>query len=67
MIHVVLADEDKIQIENLLSKGTLKVRTHKRALSLQYLDRGKSYKEVGDLLTVSSNTLIIWANSYKSE
>jgi hypothetical protein len=27
MIHVVLAEEDKVQIENLLSKGTLKVRT----------------------------------------
>jgi transposase len=66
MRHVVLADEDKIQIENLLSKGTLKVRTHKRALSLQYLDRGKSYKEVGDLLTVSSNTLIIWATNYRT-
>lgn len=66
MRHVVLADEDKIQIENLLSKGTLKVRTHKRALSLQYLNSGKSYKEVGDLLTVSSNTLIIWATNYKT-
>jgi putative transposase len=66
MRHVVLANEDKIQIENLLSKGTLKVRTHKRALSLQYLNSGKSYKEVGDLLTVSSNTLIIWATNYKT-
>jgi putative transposase len=66
MIHVVLAEEDKVQIENLLSKGTLKVRTHKRALSLQYLDRGKSYKEVSDLLTVSSNTLIIWATNYRT-
>lgn len=66
MRHVVLVEEDKIQIENLLSKGTLKVRTHKRALSLQYLDKGKSYKEVSDLLTVSSNTLIIWATHYKT-
>ena len=66
MRHVVLVEEDKIQIENLLSKGTLKVRTHKRALSLQYLDKGKSYKEVSDLLTVSSNTLIIWATNYKT-
>jgi putative transposase len=40
--------------------------THKRALSLQYLDRGKSYKEVSDLLTVSSNTLIIWATNYRT-
>jgi putative transposase len=66
MRHVVLVEEDKIQIENLLSKGTLKVRTHKRALSLQYLDKGKSYKEVGGLLSVSSNTLIIWATNYRT-
>jgi putative transposase len=66
MRHVVLVEADKIQIENLLSKGTLKVRTHKRALSLQYLDKGKSYKEVGDLLTVSSNTLIVWATNYRT-
>ena len=66
MRHVVLFEEDKIQIENLLSKGILKVRTHKRALSLLYLDKGKSYKEVGELLTVSSNTLIIWATNYKT-
>jgi len=66
MRHVVLVEEDKIQIENLLSKGTLKVRTHKRALSLQYVDKGKSYKEVSDLLTVSSNTLMIWSTNYKT-
>ena len=47
MRHVVLVEEDKIQIENLLSKGTLKVRTHKRALSLQYLDKGSASKSVG--------------------
>ena len=59
MRHVVLVEEDKLHIANLLSKGTLKVRTQKRALSLQYLDKGKSYKEVGNLLTVSSNTFIV--------
>lgn len=66
MRHITLIEEDKIQIENLLSKGILKVRTHKRALSLQYLDKGKSYKEVSDLLTVSSNTLIVWATNYRT-
>jgi putative transposase len=66
MRHVVLVEEDKVEIEKLLSKGTLKVRTHKRALALQYLDSGKSYKQVSDLLTVSSNTLIIWATSYRT-
>ena len=66
MRHIVLLDEDKIQIENLLSKGTLKVRTHKRALALQYLDSGKSYKQVSELLTVSSNTLIVWATHYRT-
>jgi putative transposase len=66
MRHVVLVEEDKLQIEKLLSKGTLKVRTHKRGLALQYLDSGKSYKQVSDLLTVSSNTLIVWATNYRT-
>ena len=66
MRHIVLVEEDKIQVESLLSKGTLKVRTYKRALSLQYLDSGKSYKEVSDLLTISSNTLIVWATNYRT-
>lgn len=66
MRHVVLLEDDKIEIENLLSKGTLKVRTYKRALALQYLDSGKSYKEVSDLLTISSNTLIVWATNYRT-
>ena len=66
MRHIVLIEADKVQIEKLLSKGTLKVRTHKRALALQYLDNGKSYKEVSDLLTVSSNTLIVWATNYRT-
>ena len=66
MRHIVLIDADKVQIEKLLSKGTLKVRTHKRALALQYLDNGKSYKEVSDLLIVSSNTLIVWATNYRT-
>ena len=66
MRHIVLIEADKVQIEKLLSKGTLKVRTHKRALALQYLDNGKSYKEVSDLLIVSSNTLIVWATNYRT-
>ena len=66
MRHVVLVEKDKTQIENLLSKGILKIRTHKITLPLQYLDKSKSYKEVGALLTVSSNTLITWATNYKT-
>lgn len=44
MRHMVLVEEDKAQIKKLLSKGVLKVRTHKRTLALQYLDNGKTYK-----------------------
>lgn len=65
MRHISLFEEDKIHIEKLLSKGMLNVRTHKRALALQYLDSAKSYKQVSDLLVVSSNTLIRWATSYR--
>ena len=66
MRYIVLIDEDKVRIEKLLSKGTLKVRVHKRVLALQYLDNGKSYREVSNPLTISSNTLIVWATNYRT-
>lgn len=41
--HVQLTEADRSYLGDLLSKGELKVRVQKRAMTLQMLDRGMSY------------------------
>jgi len=65
--HVQLTEEDKKSLEELLSKGSLKVRSHKRALALQMLDKGMSYVEVQKQLNVSNISISKWASKYNSE
>ena len=65
--HLQLQDSERTHLKDLLSKGTLKVRVQKRALCLQELDRGKTYKEVSQLLGVSYPTVHGWAKKYRSE
>ena len=45
--HIQLQEEERKNLENLLSKGNSKVRVQKRALSLLELDRGKKYQSEG--------------------
>ena len=65
--HVKLRELDKKSIQELLSKGNLKVRVQKRAIALQMLDKGMSYQEVKDHLNVSHISLSKWATGYESE
>jgi len=64
--HVKLTDIDRFYLEDLLSKGSLKVRVQKRAMGLQMLDKGMSYKEVASHLKTTNVTLSKWAAHYKS-
>lgn len=64
--HVKLTEKDRVYLENMLSKGSLKVRVHKRILGLQMLDKGLSYQEVQNHLKTSAVTLSKWAALYKS-
>ena len=65
--HITLSEKDLEFLENLLSKGTLKIRKQKRAQALLELNKGKTYQVVSDLVNVSHITLSTWANKYQTE
>ena len=64
--HVNLTVEDRLTLEKMLSKGSLKVRVQKRIMGLQMLDKGLTYEEVSDHLKTTNVTLSKWAGYYKS-
>ncbi len=62
--HVTLSDQDRTTLEELLSKGSLPVKTFKRATALLELDRGKTLAAVATTLDVDYNTVAAWRNGY---
>lgn len=65
--HVKLSETDRTYLNTLLRKGTLPVRTHRRALALLELDRGQTYTAVAASLQVSNITLASWSKKYWAE
>ena len=65
--HLTLSDSDKVYLENLLSKGSLKVRKYKRAYALLELNHGKTFGEVARSLDLAYQTVSGWSKKYKSE
>ena len=65
--HVNLTAEDTKTLQDLLSKGALKVRVHKRAMALQMLNKGMTYRAVETHISINHNTLNKWAGLYKIE
>jgi len=65
--HIELIKKDITFLEKLLSKGSLNVRKQKRIQGLLYLNKGKTFVEVSDLLGVSYPTVQNWSKKYKSE
>lgn len=63
--HVELSRADRVYLEQLLSKGSMKVRKYNRIMGLLELDRGKTYESVCDLLKVSRPAVKNWADGYK--
>mgnify|MGYP000162099852 CR=1 FL=1 len=57
---------DRKYLDNLLSKGSLKVRVQKRALALKKLDEGMTYQAVSNILEISYPTILNWAKKYRS-
>ena len=64
--HVVLTDEHQTYLRQLLSKGSLPVKTVKRATALLELHAGKTYQQVAQTLNTNYNTLSTWASHYQS-
>lgn len=64
--HITLSDTDRSRLEQLLSQGTLPVKTFKRATALLELDRGKTLVDVAATLRVSYPTVASWRNAYNA-
>ena len=62
--HVTLTDEERATLTALLAKGSLKVRTFKRATGLLELDRQQSLQVVAATLRVNYNTVAGWRDKY---
>ena len=63
--HVKLSEADRTYLKNLLRKGSLPAQTHKRALALLELDRGRTFTEVAESVGVVKQTTSTWAKKYK--
>lgn len=64
--HLTLSPDDRTTLETLLSKGTLRARTFKRATALLELDRGKTLQEIARVLGVTYNAVASWRDRYKA-
>jgi putative transposase len=62
--HLTLTDDDRRDLETLLSKGNLKALTFKRATALLELDRGKSLVAVATTLGVTTKAVANWRTRY---
>lgn len=65
--HVELTAEDKSKLGELLEKGSLKTRIFKRVMSLLELDKGKTYKEVVEIVRLSRTSQTKLVAKYNSE
>jgi transposase len=64
--HIQLAETDRQYLEELLGKGSLPVKTFRRAQALLELDRGKTLEAVAGTLGVTNDTVAGWRNQYRS-
>lgn len=63
--HIQLSPTDREYLEALISKGELKAKTYRRALTLLELDRGQTYTAVSRTVKTSIATLSTLAENYR--
>lgn len=63
--HVNLSSNDKVNLEKILSKGSLTSKKYNRSLGLLELNKGKTYQEVSELVGKNPVTISKWAKKYK--
>jgi transposase len=63
--YVQLSSTDREYLETLISKGELKAKTFRRALTLLELDRGQTYTAVAQIVKMTIPTLSTLARQYK--
>jgi transposase len=64
--HLTLTDNDRTRLQELLAKGSLPVKSFKRATALLELDRGKTLAAVAATLDMDYNTIAAWRDGYKA-
>ena len=62
--YIILTDAERDQLEALLAKGSLPVKTFKRATALLELDRGKTLRDVASTLSTTSVSVAAWRDTY---
>jgi len=62
--HLTLTDDDRRELKTLLSKGSLKALTFKRATALLLLDCGKTLVDTATTLGVTSRVVATWRKRY---
>ena len=60
-----LSEEDLEYLKSLLSKGTLAVKTYRRATALLSLNEGESQTAVAQRLGVTKQTVCGWVKKYR--
>ena len=65
--HVKLSTKNRKHLKEMLKKGSLKSRTYKRIISLLELDKGKTYREVKEIVQFSVVTLGKLTKRYKEK
>ncbi|MFZ6029383.1 MAG: helix-turn-helix domain-containing protein [Chloroflexota bacterium] len=65
--HLQLSPIDREYLEALISKGELKAKTYRRALSLLELDRGQTYTAVSKTVKMTIGTLSTLVDRYRED
>lgn len=63
--HIQLSPTDRAYLEALISKGELKAKTYRRAVSLLELDRGQTYTAVSKVVKRTIPTVSTLARHYQ--
>jgi transposase len=63
--HIQLSPIDREYLEALISKGELKAKTYRRALSLLELGRGQTYTAVSKTVKITIATLSTLTDQYR--
>jgi len=64
--HIQLSPTDREYLKAMISKGELKAKTYRRALSLLELDRGQTYTAVSRTVKTTIATLSTLAENYRA-
>ncbi len=65
--HIQLSPADREYLEALISKGELKAKTYRRALSLLELNRGQTYSAVAQTVKSTIATACALAKQYREK